>query len=73
MEKKIIEKRESYPPEGCDHVCTSNCRREGCNCECGEWHGTYEEDTSKLSLHPIFGDILKQLDNLTIINPPTQL
>lgn len=23
----------------CDHVCTSNCRREGCNCECGEFHG----------------------------------
>ena len=25
----------------CDHICTSNCRRVGCNCECGEWH----EDT----------------------------
>lgn len=22
----------------CDHECTSNCRREGCNCECGEYH-----------------------------------
>ena len=22
----------------CDHVCTSNCRRNGCNCECGEYH-----------------------------------
>jgi hypothetical protein len=22
----------------CDHACTSNCRREGCNCLCGEWH-----------------------------------
>jgi aspartokinase len=22
----------------CDHVCTSNCRREGCNCKCGEHH-----------------------------------
>ena len=22
----------------CDHDCTSNCRREGCNCACGEWH-----------------------------------
>ena len=22
----------------CHHVCTSNCRRVGCNCECGEWH-----------------------------------
>ena len=23
----------------CEHVCTSNCRRVGCNCECGEFHG----------------------------------
>ncbi len=22
----------------CDHQCTSNCRREGCNCACGEYH-----------------------------------
>lgn len=22
----------------CDHQCSSNCRREGCNCNCGEWH-----------------------------------
>jgi hypothetical protein len=22
----------------CTHSCTSNCRREGCNCECGEYH-----------------------------------
>ena len=22
----------------CYHQCTSNCRRVGCNCECGEWH-----------------------------------
>ena len=22
----------------CDHICTSDCRREGCNCDCGEWH-----------------------------------
>lgn len=25
-------------PESCFHQCTSNCRRVGCNCECGEWH-----------------------------------
>lgn len=24
--------------QNCDHDCTSNCRREGCNCACGEWH-----------------------------------
>ena len=23
----------------CDHNCTSDCRREGCNCLCGEFHG----------------------------------
>ena len=31
----------------CDHLCTSNCRREGCNCECGEYHnedGIYKID-----------------------------
>lgn len=22
----------------CHHHCSSNCRRVGCNCECGEWH-----------------------------------
>ena len=22
----------------CDHKCTSDCRRESCNCLCGEWH-----------------------------------
>lgn len=21
--------------KSCEHNCTSNCRREGCNCECG--------------------------------------
>lgn len=36
--------RESFAPD-CNHQCTSNCRREGCNCLCGEWHGTYEEET----------------------------
>ena len=22
----------------CEHACTSNCRREGCQCDCGEYH-----------------------------------
>jgi len=30
-----------YAPN-CEHVCSGNCRREGCNCECGEFHGCYE-------------------------------
>ena len=24
--------------KNCDHICSGNCRRVGCNCECGEWH-----------------------------------
>lgn len=24
----------------CEHMCSSNCRRVGCNCACGEWHLT---------------------------------
>jgi hypothetical protein len=27
----------------CDHECSSNCRREGCNCDCGEYHLSLEE------------------------------
>ena len=22
----------------CEHECTSECRRSGCNCDCGEFH-----------------------------------
>lgn len=22
----------------CEHQCTSECRRSGCNCDCGEYH-----------------------------------
>lgn len=22
----------------CEHDCTSDCRKEGCNCDCGEFH-----------------------------------
>lgn len=28
----------------CDHGCTSNCRREGCNCLCGEYHDSMTQD-----------------------------
>lgn len=24
--------------QNCEHWCSGNCRRTGCNCECGEWH-----------------------------------
>ena len=26
----------------CEHICSSDCRREGCNCSCGEFHKNYE-------------------------------
>lgn len=32
---------EAFAPN-CNHQCSGNCRRVGCNCECGEWHGKYE-------------------------------
>lgn len=32
MDMEIEEKRV------CDHICSGNCRRIGCNCECGEFH-----------------------------------
>jgi hypothetical protein len=35
--REKIEKEYSHPD--CEHNCTSNCRREGCNCLCGEYHG----------------------------------
>lgn len=31
----------------CDHVCTSNCRREGCNCQCGEYHNDNTESQNR--------------------------
>lgn len=27
----------------CEHQCSGRCRREGCNCACGEWHGDTDE------------------------------
>ncbi len=29
-------------PCHCDHDCTSMCRHNGCNCQCGEWHNKPE-------------------------------
>ena len=28
----------------CDHQCSGNCRKVGCNCLCGEWHDKYEPE-----------------------------
>lgn len=35
-------------PAPCDHVCSGNCRREGCNCICGEWHEVEPPDQDAL-------------------------
>ena len=35
----------------CSHECLSDCRREGCNCLCGESHDHYdpsEDEADKL-------------------------
>jgi len=41
MQQDNMEKEVSAP--NCRHICSGNCRRVGCSCECGEWHGKYEE------------------------------
>jgi len=33
---KTIEVEEDN--DKCSHICTSNCRRVGCNCQCGNYH-----------------------------------
>lgn len=38
MEDSIAVQMDDDSDDYCDHICTSNCRREGCNCDCGEWH-----------------------------------
>jgi len=48
----------------CEHDCTSNCRREGCECLCGEYHDSYEpEEDMEI---PGFEGTLEALDNLKI-------
>lgn len=36
------EESEGAYEKNCGHVCSSNCRREGCNCICGEYHAVCE-------------------------------
>ena len=31
-----------------DHMCSGNCRRVGCNCDCGEWHKEIDKVGSKI-------------------------
>jgi hypothetical protein len=32
----------------CDHICSGNCRRNGCNCECGEWHNEQQDKFAEI-------------------------
>jgi hypothetical protein len=36
--KNVKEFDEDEEEIECDHMCSGNCRRVGCNCNCGEWH-----------------------------------
>lgn len=40
----------------CNHQCLGNCRREGCDCVCGEWHcepqGECQYDREDCPNHP---------------------
>jgi hypothetical protein len=52
--RKKQERIAEYRHPSCDHDCTGNCRREGCNCECGEYCSKmtleeYEEAVSDLN------------------------
>jgi hypothetical protein len=33
----------------CDHQCSGECRRSGCNCKCGEFHEADEPDAMLLA------------------------
>ncbi len=34
-----LQSKQKNHMENCEHICSGNCRRVGCNCECGEYHG----------------------------------
>ena len=44
----------------CFHDCTSDCRKDGCNCLCGEWHDKWEgEESLKQKIHRNLNDELE--------------
>ncbi len=43
-DNEISGPEKKYTHVNCDHQCSGSCRREGCNCVCGEWHGEVTED-----------------------------
>jgi len=42
-ELAVAQERFASWVNSCDHLCSGNCRREGCECQCGEWHLTNED------------------------------
>jgi hypothetical protein len=47
----------------CDHRCTGNCRRVGCNCECGEWH---EEQTTSSDIADYIEERMESVDPMLL-------
>lgn len=47
----------------CNHSCSGNCRREGCNCNCGEYHKEPFGGVKK-------GDYDDRQDNMTCLDNP---
>lgn len=47
----------------CEHICSSNCRREGCNCECGEFH--------RVPLYRFKCEIVDETDDETVMKGST--
>lgn len=46
----------------CVHACTSNCRREGCNCECGEYHDGLDKDEYLEAVSELNAELLGNSD-----------
>ena len=45
----------------CEHVCSGNCRREGCNCLCGEFHDSMTKEELKEAIADGFRDMRIEL------------
>ena len=49
--------------ENCEHICSGNCRRVGCNCLCGEWHEEKIKNEKAVSLmKSIAFELMKKQD-----------
>lgn len=48
--EEILANKEAEASDRCDHACTSMCRHNGCNCDCGEWHDDGEAQSDNLKL-----------------------